>query len=143
LTIGLVDDGDLKFPNNPPTQTWEGILGRGRVALSDSAGNNITSTGGALDIVIQNVSLAVIGPLTDAELRATPVSVVNSSTAQEVIEAVDVVTSFTWLDFGLVTERLGVLTYVSAGVGNTVTDTYAYTFLSPNYRLDGITRVVT
>ena len=65
MTISLVDDGDAQYPSksNPPTQTWEGILGRGRVALSSGDGTDLTDTGGALDVNISasDVDLSSVG----------------------------------------------------------------------------------
>jgi len=51
VTITLVPDSDSgPFPKNTPNQTLKGIDGRARVALSDGDGNNLSSTGGVLDV---------------------------------------------------------------------------------------------
>lgn len=51
--------------------------------IQDSTGNALTSTGNALDVNLKTSSIAlpVTGPLTDTQLRATPVPVSGSFTA--------------------------------------------------------------
>jgi len=43
-------EGSATFPSGKPNQQQLGISGRARVAMSDGSGNNLTSTGGALDV---------------------------------------------------------------------------------------------
>jgi len=67
----------------------------------------------------------------------------TATIAAEVFAADDVLKAFTWLDFGTKDERVNTIAWSSVAVGNTVTDTYAYTLVGNKYRLDSITRAVT
>jgi hypothetical protein len=54
--------------------------------VKDGSGNSISSTSGALDVHVANSSIAVTGPLTNTELRASDVNV-NLTNASVVVTA--------------------------------------------------------
>ncbi len=62
-----------------------------------------------------------------------------STVRDAILNQTDLVTTFTWLDFGLSTERISVIVYSSSSLGLTATKTMVYTLSSGYYRLDTIT----
>lgn len=61
----------------------------------------------------------------------------SSSVVQTIINSSDRVKSFSWLDFGLATERISTVEINSPGYGTEIVRyTYNYTFTSGKYRLD-------
>lgn len=74
---------------------------------------------------------------------STDVTNVNIVTSNRIniINAGDAVGAFTWLDFGLSTQRISTIVYTSATVlpGHSATKTFAWSLNSGSYRLDSIT----
>lgn len=79
---------------------------------------------------------AITSGTVDGTDTGTERTFVNNRKLQ-VLSAHDVVGTFTWLDFGLRTERVSQIVYTSATFpGVTVTRAFAYTQVGNNYRLD-------
>ncbi len=106
-----------------------------------------TSEGTAVKVSIVEGGVDISGPVTiqgdsitsgtvDGTPSGTERTFVNNRKTQ-VLSAHDVVGTFTWLDFGLRTERVSQIVYTSATFpGVTVTRAFAYTQVGNNYRLD-------
>jgi len=62
-----------------------------------------------------------------------------ATAVKKVDAAADKVETYTWLDFGIATQRVSTIAYASASLSLGYTETFAYTLVSGKYRLDTIT----
>ncbi len=85
------------------------------------------------DVFIEGDS--IISGTTDGTATGPERTVVYNRLRQ-LLDAHDVVKTFTWLDFGTRNERVSTIVYTSAALVISATRTFSYSLVSNNYRLD-------
>lgn len=107
-------------------------IGETAIAVVNPDGSTISGGGGG-------TTTSIMTGTVDGLPGGTQRTVVNNKKLQ-ILNAHDLVDSYTWLNFGTKQERVSTIIYTSATFpGVTVTRTFAYTLVGTNYRLDNTT----
>lgn len=120
-------------------ETFEILLdssGDGAAPSKSESGDAAAGKVGLVGFSFKDASGNLVLPALDAS-GGIPASIVESTRAK-VLNASDLIASYTWADFGTNKERVTRIDYTSATVlpAQTVRQTFSYTLLSGNYRLD-------
>ena len=105
-----------------------GVTGNTAFAVVNPDGTSIGSGSGSGSSIITGTVQGTSG--------GTQRTYVNNKKIQ-VLSAHDLVSTYTWLDFGTKQERVSTIIYTSATfLGETITRTFDYTLVGTKYRLD-------